>query len=88
MGKYINSIEGTHIGTTAEEKIAFLISRGAELIEGEPEIFEEGLVCVVNNGVFAAAGYAYSEREMNDFKRPDGRPKFWLRFPDAEKYAK
>lgn len=87
MGKYINVIEGTHIGTTANEKITFLVSRGAERIKGEPTIFEEGLVCVVDNGVFAAAGYAYSEREMNEFKRPDGRPRVWLKFPDAKKYA-
>lgn len=38
----------------------------------------EGVVCVVDNGPFEAAAYAYSESEVNAFSHPDGRPKVWL----------
>lgn len=38
-----------------------------------------GIICVVDNGMFEAAGYMYNERELNEFANPsDWRPKTWL----------
>lgn len=39
------------------------------------------VVCVVNNGIFEAAAYCYSEKEFQAFSRvEDTRPKTWLAF--------
>ena len=80
MGKYINNI-----GTSYSEKIANLKEKhGATVTDSS---FKENLVCVVNNGMFAAAGYAYCEDERNEFARQDGRPKTWLIVPEAKTLA-
>jgi hypothetical protein len=44
------------------------------------EAFKEGfgVVCVVDNGIFKAAAFAFSEEELEVFAKPDGRPKTWL----------
>jgi len=42
------------------------------------------LICVVENGLFDAAAVTYSQREMEAFKHPDGRPRTWL-LMDEEK---
>jgi hypothetical protein len=86
MGKYINSINGTPIGTSFQQKCANLISNGAE--ETTNEKFQENLICVVNNGAFAAAGYCYNEREFEAFNQPsDDRLKKWFILKDAAKYS-
>ena len=38
----------------------------------------EAIICVVDNGPFEAAGFAYSEKELDEFSRPDGRPRTWV----------
>ena len=81
MGKYISEI-----GTTYQEKINNLITlHNAELTDPE---YQPNLVCVVDNGFFAAAGYAYSNAEFKEFLRDDGRPKTWLIVPNAKELAK
>lgn len=35
------------------------------------------VVCLVDNGMFTAAGIAYDDRERDAFFYPDGRPKMW-----------
>lgn len=34
-------------------------------------------VCLIDNGMFTAAGIAFDERELQAFSYPDGRPKTW-----------
>lgn len=88
MGKYINFINGKHIGTSYEQKCQAILDAGGEEIS-TPTEFKEDLVCVVdNNGLFAAAGYAYDEREMEHFKNhTNGRPTKWFILKDVETYV-
>ena len=58
---------------------------GALILDKQPpfaavavEAPEKAIICVVDNGMFEAAGFAYDEMEFNVFARPDGRPKTWL----------
>ena len=37
-----------------------------------------GVVCVVENGMFDAAGFAFCKEELEVFAAPDARPKTWL----------
>lgn len=76
MGYYINQINGK--GLPHNFKAKMLIENGAVKID-EPTEFCENLVCVVENGIFDAAAYAYNEGEMKHFQNPsDNRPKTWL----------
>jgi len=84
MGKYINAIDGVSIGTSFESKCHNLESAGAIKVTGETFLPE--MVVVVNNGHFAAAGYAFDEREWKDFKYDDGRLKQWYVLENASKY--
>ncbi len=86
MGKYLNvDSRGGSLGTSYQQKLSRLIADGAIVVS--PKDFQDDLVCVVDNGIFAAAGYAYDEREFEDFNRPDGRPKTWLVYPYAKDLA-
>ena len=86
MGLYINVIETEPLGASFVEKIAVLKKYGAESIPA-PKKWEEGLVCVVDNGPFAAAAYAHNEREMNAFNEVSERTKLWFNFKEAKKRA-
>ena len=57
MGKYINGI-----GISFEAKVANL-KKKHNAIETDAS-FKKDLVCVVDNGLFGAAGWAYDEREF------------------------
>ena len=86
MGKYINEdSRGLPIGASASHKVQSLIADGATRISNEE--FVPNMICVVDNGLFGAAGYCYDEREYNDWKQPDGRNKTWLQYEHAEKLA-
>lgn len=77
MGFYINTTStGSSLGY---DKARALVADGFKSIT-QPESFSEvpddkGLVCVVDNGMFQAAGYAYDEREFQAFTGIDDRPK-------------
>lgn len=78
MGKYINGI-----GTTYTEKIKALREQHNAVVTDSS--FKKDLVCVVDNVLFAAAGYMYSEEERNEFANPaDDRRKTWLIVPNVE----
>lgn len=86
MGKYVNETSFGPIGTSASAKCAAIIADGGDEIE-EPKSFIENVVCVVDNGFFGAAAYAYDAGELNVFKRPDGRPKRWFIWDKVKKFA-
>lgn len=87
MGYYIDSdSEGNNIGTSFSEKVASLEVDGATLIE-EPTEFKEDLVVVVDNGMFAAAGYVFSEKEMNAFLEIGDRIKQWFIYKHAKELS-
>jgi len=80
MGKYVNiDLKGNPLH--ARGKASALVQSGAERIE-EPELFNQhegkAILCVVENGFFDAAAYAYCQGELEEFKRPEGRSKTWL----------
>lgn len=60
-----------------------LIADGATEVK-YPQTYDPHLVCVVQNGPFDAAGWAYSKREMQVFARLDGRPRRWLMCTDDQ----
>lgn len=83
MGYYINTKrDGTPLAP--RDKADSLIADGATEIS-EPTKWQPNLVCVVQNGVFDAAAYAFSENEMRAFlpSFDDSRPRRWLIVPDA-----
>lgn len=43
-------------------------------------------VCLVNNGMFTAAGVCFSPDEQDEFARPDRRPKLWFSVPIKDLY--
>lgn len=42
---------------------------------------DDVLVCLVDNGMFTAAGICYSDGERQAFAHPDGRYKIWFYVP-------
>ena len=88
MGRYINQINGKALGASFLDKCTALKEAEAKLIK-EPTTFNGKQVCVVDNGPFAAAGYAYNQLELNEFRTGmEGRPHQWFEFKEADKWAK
>lgn len=87
MGKYVNQTPKGMLGRSAEAKCDGLLADGAKEIK-QPKEFQKNLVCVVDNGYFGAAGYAYSENEMRVFQSPgDTRKKRWFIWDKVTDYA-
>lgn len=88
MGRYINQdSKGNPIGPTFDNKLKNLLADGALRTE-RPTEWREGLVCVVNNGMFAAAAYCYDKEEMQAFlEGMNGRQNQWLEFSKAKDLA-
>ena len=86
MGKYVNKTSKGPLGSSFTEKCKGLIEDEATRVN--PTKFEENLVCVVDNFMFAAAGYAYSESEFEAFNvESDNRPKQWFVWEKVEQFA-
>ena len=55
---------------------------GARIVNQRPTFTDlkedEAIICVVDNGPFEAAAFAFNHQELMEFARPDGRPKIWL----------
>lgn len=83
MGRYINK---TPTGPIGLRKVHALIIDGAKQIPAPTE-WRPNLVCVVDNGIFDAAGYAFDERQMRIMLTPDHRKTVWLEYPHAEALA-
>ena len=74
MGYYIQT-------DAAGGKAAYLVANHAAKIISEPPAVlpsDRAVICVVDNGIFDAAGYCYGQRELEAFARADQRPRTWL----------
>lgn len=80
MGCYVNPRDGS-------DKFTWLKKNGAET-SGPGKITETHLpVCLVDNGLFEAAGIAFDEGELQAFNQPhDIRPRWWFVVPKAALY--
>ena len=85
MGYYINKDSKGKI-LPSLGKVEALVSDGATIMS-QPEYVPEKTVCVVNNFIFEAAAYAYSEQEFIRFIDRDVRPKTWLLYSHAKELA-
>ena len=74
---------GAYINPPDESKEDFLEREGADLFPVAFKSVPEGhhAVCLMDNGLFTAAGIAFDEREFNEFAREDGRRKYWFTVP-------
>ncbi len=87
MGRYVNQTTKRPLGVSFQDKISGLLDDGAVEIP-KPENFVENLVCVVNNGPFAAAAHCYDKRELVDFSiASDTRPKRWFIWDKVKDFA-
>lgn len=80
MGYYINETKNGLMPALGKTEILILHEKAQEIFHA-PKKFpqDKAIICVVNNGIFEAAGFAYDEKEMNAFNDPmDSRPKRWL----------
>jgi len=76
MGYYIQGPNKDKVGFLLKNHDAMLLESAAQAREAFKEGF--GVVCVVDNGTFKAAIFASSEEELEEFAKPDDRPKTWL----------
>jgi hypothetical protein len=76
MGYYIQGPNKDKAGFLLKNHDAMLLESAVQAREAFKEGF--GVVCVVDNGIFKAAAFAFSEEELEVFAKPDGRPKTWL----------
>ena len=84
MGYYIDN-DSSGAVLPRFDKAEHLIQYEGAIVLENPTEFVEGMVCVVENGMFDAAAYAYSESEFKCFyDLADVRKKTWLRL-DPEK---
>jgi hypothetical protein len=81
MGYYINK-DSKGNDLPASGKFDTLVKSG-DAKPAFPTPFSEipsgkALLCIVDNGMFDAVAYAYSEAELKYFLKDDGRDKLWL----------
>jgi hypothetical protein len=76
MGYYIQGPNKDKVGFLLKNHDAMLLESAVQAREAFKEGF--GVVCVVDNGIFKAAAFAFSEEELEVFAKLYDRPKTWL----------
>lgn len=78
MGYYIQGPSKGKAQTIIAEHdaVEITIEEAVEIMD-DPDR-DQGVICVVDNGPFEAAGYAFDKKEFEVFAQEDGRPKTWL----------
>ena len=79
---------GLYVNPRDQSKESWLETNG-ELIGPTPPTWDMlahncSAVCLVDNGIFTAAGVAYSPAELEEFSREDGRRRVWYAVPDEK----
>jgi len=75
---------GHYIQGPTKGKVDFLVHEFSAIRTTQPISFsmipgDKELICVVDNGIFDAAAWCFSEREFDEFtQKSDPRPKRWL----------
>jgi hypothetical protein len=78
MGYYIET------GPALKGKAEIIAEKlNGEILHERPATYADipegkALIVVVDNGIFEAAGFAYSEREFQEFTSPDYRPRRYV----------
>lgn len=81
MGYYIETFSPFH----KESQILFTVPSARRIARAAEADETEFPVCVVDNGLFEAAGICYDAHEVEAFNDPtDMRPKKWVAVPRAE----
>lgn len=87
MGYYIDRTPAGNLPSIGKARFLLDNVEGAKVIAA-PKKWEPDLVCVVENGFFDAAAYAFNRQEMIEFSDPnDRRYKTWMIVPDAAKLS-
>ena len=87
MGKYLNeNSKGEPLPACG--KASSLIADGATIIP-IPILWEESIVCVVENGLFDAACYCDNLHEIGAYQYSDDtRRKIWLKYKHAKELGR
>lgn len=81
---------GCYINPPNVSKEMFLAAYGRLIEECDAEITADEMpVCFIDNGPFTAAGVAFSNSEIKEFQREDGREKTWymVRFENLKRVS-
>lgn len=88
MGYYIDKVpSGLPLDALGKARALKQIPGAREI--GQPIVWQENLVCVIDNGNFEAAGYIYNQAELEGFLPTpnDRRKRWWLTVPNAAELA-
>ena len=92
MGKYVERNSFGRLSSGYVDKLKELVLDGASVISGTPSEWTTDLICVVDNGPWAAAGYCYDEKEFkrwtDSFANGDTRRHIWMIYPKVKEYFK
>ena len=80
MGRYINPTDGL----TKEDFLNKFGTKVSADVAADFNYIDDTYslpVCWVDNGPFTAAAIAIDQREMDEFQKPDPRPKKWYLVP-------
>jgi hypothetical protein len=75
MGYYINPEEQMKEHWLQEQAVPIASTEVLSVFDSA----DEWPVCLVDNGLFTAAGIAYDKQEAEAFLQPDDRPKQWFK---------